>query len=204
MNVDHRMLRHGSQLYNNAVGHMSHALSRQFYTDELLYTAIIFQELEAIYCPNNLGAFVMHVVGISSILKRYRPQILAAPLTAAIYHKHHKLKVFITNFLSLSDDDYEYLSQPALGDPLLELFQIMADIGLLYKKGGSIFVSNDGSCQEFLSNCLVLQEKQMAWYHRWEGRIGWKESTYGPGKESPSCRPFSQRNGSYSPYLPSR
>ena len=54
MNVDHRMLRHGSQLYNNAVGHMSHALSRQFYTDELLYTAIIFQELEVTPPPSSV------------------------------------------------------------------------------------------------------------------------------------------------------
>lgn len=43
---DESMLRHGAQLYNNGLGIMSRMLSRQLYTDELLYTAMIFQELE--------------------------------------------------------------------------------------------------------------------------------------------------------------
>lgn len=64
---------------------------------------------------------------------------------------------------------------------MLELIKIVADIGLLHKTAGVACLSRE-SCQEFLSRCLVQQEKQMAWYSRWEGSYGWNTSTYGPGK----------------------
>lgn len=108
---DDRMLQQGVQSYNSAIRHMTRMLSRKDYSDELLYVSVIFQELEvtpnssferlrmlltfnkAIYCPDGLKAYFTHVAGLNSLIKQYRALVLANPLTAAIYHKHQKIKV---------------------------------------------------------------------------------------------------------------
>lgn len=40
------MLRHGLQLYNSSIRHMSRILSRDAYSADLVYTSMIFQEIE--------------------------------------------------------------------------------------------------------------------------------------------------------------
>lgn len=103
------MLQHGLHLYNSAMGHMSRLLTREACSVDLAFTSMIFQEIEvhiqvlkcdafltfdkAMHCPQSLKDFFIHVMGSSSILKRYRPQLLENPLTAVIYHKHQKGKL---------------------------------------------------------------------------------------------------------------
>lgn len=111
------MLQHGLQLYNSAMKHMSRLLTRESCIADLAYTSMIFQEIEvyvytfechafltfdkAMHCPQGLKGFFIHVMGSSSILKRYRPQLLANSLTAVIYHKHQKGKLVRLHFYLL-------------------------------------------------------------------------------------------------------
>lgn len=119
MDRNDNLLRHGLGLYNNAIKHMSTTLKRKAYSEDVLYTSMIFQELEvksctcrstelslltfhkAIHCPQNLEGYVMHLTGVRSILEQYPTQVLANPRTAAIYHKDHKLKVVRLNSCSI-------------------------------------------------------------------------------------------------------
>jgi hypothetical protein len=81
----------------------------------------------------------------------------------------------------MSEEDYEYISQPAPNDPALELIHIIVDIPLLCRFSGSLSVSQGEACQDFLSACLAQMERHKAWYSRWEERIGGSPSIYGPG-----------------------
>lgn len=82
----------------------------------------------------------------------------------------------------MSEEDYEYISQPAPSDPMLELIHIIIDISLLSKRSDSIDVSKGEASQDLLLSCLAQKEKLMTWYSRWEERIGEGPSVYGPGK----------------------
>lgn len=109
MDSNDTMLHHGLQLYNSAMNHMSHLLTRESCSADLAYSSMIFQEIEvcvytfechmfltfdkSIHSPQSLKAFRLHVWGSNSIMKRYRPQLLANPLTAVIYQQHQKGKL---------------------------------------------------------------------------------------------------------------
>ncbi|KAJ5337336.1 uncharacterized protein N7506_005358, partial [Penicillium brevicompactum] len=178
LDSDARMLQHGVQLYSSAIRHMSRHLERKIYSGELLYVSVIFQELEAIYCPDGLAAYVTHVAGLNSLIKQYRYLVLVNPLTAAIYHKHQKLKVLLVGYMEMSKEDYGYLSQPTKNEPFLELIHILADLSLLCQKSSAICVSEYGACQGLLLACLIQKNKHEAWYARWEEKIGGRPSLY--------------------------
>lgn len=84
--------------------------------------------------------------------------------------------------MDMSEEDYAYITQPAPSDPMLELIQIIANISLLSKASGSICVSQGEACQNLLLGCIAQEKRHMAWYSRWEERIGGGPSLYGPGK----------------------
>lgn len=46
VNHNDNLLRHGLGLHNNAIKHMSNTLGRKAYNEDVLYTSMIFQELE--------------------------------------------------------------------------------------------------------------------------------------------------------------
>jgi hypothetical protein len=48
LKTDSRVLRHGLQLYNQAIQDMSSMICRNIYTDDIIYTTVIFQEIEVI------------------------------------------------------------------------------------------------------------------------------------------------------------
>lgn len=43
---DDRMSKHGLQLYNGAIRHLSSMISRDVFSEEIVYTAVLFQEIE--------------------------------------------------------------------------------------------------------------------------------------------------------------
>lgn len=43
---DDRMSKYGLQLYNSAIRHMSRMISRDVFTEDIVYTAVLFQEIE--------------------------------------------------------------------------------------------------------------------------------------------------------------
>lgn len=43
-----RVLRHGLQLYNQAIKDMSSMICKNAYMDDIIYTSVIFQEMEVI------------------------------------------------------------------------------------------------------------------------------------------------------------
>jgi hypothetical protein len=43
---DNRLFNHGIQLYNSAIRHLSVMMSQNSYCDDIVYTTIVFQEIE--------------------------------------------------------------------------------------------------------------------------------------------------------------
>lgn len=83
--------------------------------------------------------------------------------------------------MEMSKDDYEYLTQCTQNDLFLELIHLLADLSLLCQKSSDVCVSELPACQNLLLACLTQQDKQKAWYSRWEEKIGGGPSLFDKG-----------------------
>lgn len=59
---DGQFLQHGLQLYNRAICYMSNVISRNVYTDDMVYTSVVFQQLQV----RTLPLFLFSCKGCSS------------------------------------------------------------------------------------------------------------------------------------------
>jgi hypothetical protein len=56
---DKRLFHHGIQLYNSAIRHLSTMMSQNNYCDDIVYTTIVFQEIE-VFPPGPFSIVMMH------------------------------------------------------------------------------------------------------------------------------------------------
>lgn len=85
---DKRLFHHGIQLYNSAIRHLSTMMSQNNYCDDIVYTTIVFQEIEVL-SPSPLSTVMMrsklicmlsnsHVTAPTGCM--YGSRILRAPM----------------------------------------------------------------------------------------------------------------------------
>lgn len=65
-NRDDRLLKYGVQLYNSAIRHMANMITRDAYSDDIIYTTVIFQEIEVNYSYFLVMAFLGKCLDLSS------------------------------------------------------------------------------------------------------------------------------------------
>ncbi|KAJ5669055.1 hypothetical protein N7462_010125 [Penicillium macrosclerotiorum] len=164
LNNDDRIFQYGIQLYNIAIRHMSSMISRDAYSDDIIYTTVIFQELETCYCPHGLQAWVAHIAGTNAILSHYRHRADRSPLVNAIYHEYQKLRiVFSAKGINMSQEDYEYVTQPSEGNPVVELLSLFAGFAPLAVAINKADPADHEGCKSLLQKCLGHKKKLLAW-----------------------------------------
>lgn len=162
---DDRMSKHGIQLYNTAIRHMSNMISRDSFTEEILYTAVIFQEIESSYCPNGLGSWLAHINGLNLIMKHYRQRTGNNPLIGPIYQRYQKLRMIQSSSArGLLPDEYKFLTETSDGTPFCELLAIFAELSPIVTKLQSIDPSDYDACQDLLQHSLRTKNRFFTWY----------------------------------------
>ncbi|KAJ5683638.1 hypothetical protein N7462_006803 [Penicillium macrosclerotiorum] len=166
-NNDTLVLNHGLYLYNTVIRQMTNMIHRGAYSNELLYIAMIFCEINVqffdlvFYAPNGVSPLGTHIAGMTSLLKQYKPRAQRDPIVDIIYHHQQKLYLALTSTgMYLSKSEYEYLMEPTNGDPLLEIVQTTATIGSL-KSAIEVNQTDLAACQSILQQCLEVQAKLM-------------------------------------------
>ncbi|KAJ5375897.1 hypothetical protein N7509_012783 [Penicillium cosmopolitanum] len=81
---------------------MSKRISRRDYSAELIYTCVLFEQIESHYCPDSLEKWYAHINGLSAIMMLYSPKKGDSPIMAIIYGQHQKFRVICRVLLLLS------------------------------------------------------------------------------------------------------
>ncbi|KAJ5082815.1 hypothetical protein N7532_011858 [Penicillium argentinense] len=165
INHDDRMFNQGLRLYNSAVRQMAKMISQDAYSDDLVYTAVIFQEIESCYCPNGLQTWLAHIKGVNTLLKHYRHKAVSNPLIEAIYHRYQKLRTLMcSSAINMPADEYKYMTEEGDGSPLSELLKAFAELSPISVKVQSIDPSDYDACQDLLQHGVRAKEQLFAWY----------------------------------------
>lgn len=123
-NNDNSMFHHGLQLYNSAIHHMSIHLNRKrnIYSDELVYTVAVFQQLvvgylpcyfsfhlpelmsvQSCHCPHGLEVWLDQVKVTNGILKYCHNRASHNPIIKKLYVAFHRMRL-VCRFLDISSD----------------------------------------------------------------------------------------------------
>ncbi|KAJ5087916.1 hypothetical protein N7456_011532 [Penicillium angulare] len=163
INQDPQIFHHGVNLYNDAIRRLSFAICRNDSYHDIIYTAYIFQEVEGIHCPDGLQKWMSHIQGMNAILTHYESKVSDNPITDIIYKHRQKMNIIVSSVgMCLSPQEYEYIMQPTEGNPLLELAQILADIGPLLATVRNFEYLQLETCQEILYECYALKRRLLA------------------------------------------
>ncbi|KAJ5682701.1 hypothetical protein N7462_005866 [Penicillium macrosclerotiorum] len=166
---DKRVFQHGIQLYNVAIRQMSSMINQDYFCDDIIYTTIIFQEMELCYCPDGLQTWFTHISGTNAILSHYRRRAKKTPLVDSIYHEHQKLViVYSTKGIEMSKQDYDYIMEPFDGKrtPLLDLLALFAGFTPLAAAIHVLDPSNRDAFEKVLQKCVGHQQKIIEWYSK--------------------------------------
>ncbi|KAJ5151220.1 uncharacterized protein N7482_010472 [Penicillium canariense] len=164
---DDPVFRHGLQLYNAAIRDMSSMINKDDYCDDIIYTTVIFQEIETCYSPQGLKGWLAHIAGTNAILSHYRSRADSSPLVSAIYHEYQKLRiVFSAKGINMSRDDYDYVTQPSQGNRVVELLGLFAGLAPIAAAVEGAPPSDPAVRQMLLQQSLAHKDKLVKWYAR--------------------------------------
>ncbi|CEJ61445.1 hypothetical protein PMG11_09979 [Penicillium brasilianum] len=179
---DDRLFHHGIQLYNSAIRHLSIMMSQNNYCDDIVYTTIVFQEIESCYCPHGLHIWVAHIAGTNAILRHFRRRAGKNPLIDAIYNQHQKLRIlFSTTGRGMSPEDYEYLTKPCDDRPVNGLMKFYGEASPIVDAINSVDASDYQACQAVLAKCIAHKDALLAWYTAHKKDFGGGPSECEPG-----------------------
>ncbi|KAJ5174713.1 uncharacterized protein N7482_000590 [Penicillium canariense] len=170
MNNDDHLYNYGLDLYGTAIRSVKNNIYRNAWNAEIVYTAVIFQELEGYCCAFDLRAWLAHTQGTSTILRYYRDILPRNPLLDAIYNQHQKMRLIIaTAGVNISDDEYRYLkySSDGISTPLSEILAVYAEFGPISAAINSISSTDHEACQALLQSCLKQKKRIEAWYSQY-------------------------------------
>ncbi|KAJ5390076.1 uncharacterized protein N7496_001144 [Penicillium cataractarum] len=164
-NRDAPIFQHGVQLFNGAMRQVSNMIRRGSLTNETLYAVAIFQEINALYAPNGLGALGTHVAGMNTLLEYFRAKEQSDPIIDAIHHYQQKFNIIYTSTgMNISKSEYDLIMEPTNGDPLLETLQTTVAIGILKSKIDSVKHADLRACQNLLQRCYEVQDHLIGLY----------------------------------------
>ncbi|KAJ5110642.1 hypothetical protein N7532_001177 [Penicillium argentinense] len=162
----------GVQHYDIAIRHMSGMLYRKAHTDDMIYTTVIFQLLQSLYCPYGLRAWLAHTAGTNALLRHCYQYASTDTLVDVIYHKLQKLMVIhSTIVIKWPESEYTYLRQNTIGTPLDGLFDIFAVLASLLAATEQINHADLEACQALLQNCYSHRQSILRWYSQNQGFI---------------------------------
>ncbi|KAJ5439346.1 uncharacterized protein N7458_010344 [Penicillium daleae] len=170
MNNDDHMYNYGLDLYGTAIRSVKNNIYRNAWNAEIVYTAVIFQELEGYCCAFDLRAWLAHTQGTSTLLRYYRDLLPRNPLLDAIYNQHQKMRLIIaTSGLNTTEDEYQYAKQSSGGisTPLSELLAVYAEFGPLSTVLNTISANDHEGCETLLQNCFKQKTRITAWFSQY-------------------------------------
>ncbi|KAJ5973590.1 hypothetical protein N7481_010800 [Penicillium waksmanii] len=163
---DQQILQYGLRLYNHAIQSMSKAISRKDYSLDIVYTCIVFQQIQSHYCPHGLDEWLVHLDGLGAIMRYYCPgSSLSGPMLSFIYGHHLKLKTVFNEFMHLSEETITWLKEPS-EEPLYELTGILAESSRIYTAAYNTDISDYIAFQSLLNDCLSLEESHLDFFLR--------------------------------------
>lgn len=166
-NYDQNILRYGLQLYNSAIRQMAAMINRDTYCDDIIYTTVIFQEIETYHCPHGLQGWISHVVGTNAIMNHYRRRPGKSALVDTIYHEYQKQRLVMSaQGVNLNQEEFDYVTQPSEGNPMVELLRLYGQFTPIANAVKMARPPNHKSCRMLLRRCLKHLEKVCAWYSR--------------------------------------
>ncbi|KAJ5948962.1 hypothetical protein N7454_002269 [Penicillium verhagenii] len=136
---------------------MSKAISRKSYTDDLIYTCFIFQQIQIHYCPSSLAEWLTHFDGLGAIMKCYRPTKSTSQILATIYGQSHALSVVLAAFMHLPAEAIESFKKPK-GDGILEtLVSYTAEVSRIAAAIDTTDASDHEACHSLLNDALNIE-----------------------------------------------
>ncbi|CAI7676282.1 unnamed protein product [Penicillium pancosmium] len=164
-NKDSGLLKYGVQLYNSAIKQMGSMITRDVYSDDIIYCTVLFQEIETYYCPTNLHAWIAHIVGTNAILNHYRHRLGQSPLVHTIYHEYQKQRLVMSaQGININQEEFDYITQPSEGNPTVELLRLYANFAPISNAVRMARPPNHKICRMLLRKCLAHREKVTEWY----------------------------------------
>ncbi|OQE18639.1 hypothetical protein PENSTE_c017G00673 [Penicillium steckii] len=166
---DTRLFNYGLQMYTEAMRILRRNIQLGFFGNEMIYTAVIFQEIEKIHRPRHLQAYFAHVEGTKMILDYCRPMIVKNSLTDAIYTNHSRMSMYLatTGATSLYD---EYKSVAISGHrTLLEKFIEIYDTSNRIVAAVDIATQSSPDTKTYeslLSQSMELEKKWNEWFSK--------------------------------------
>ncbi|KAJ5683617.1 hypothetical protein N7462_006782 [Penicillium macrosclerotiorum] len=172
-----------ASIWGSAIRSMSNMIHREIYHDDIVYCGIMFQELEAYYCPDGLQAWLAHVAGTEALIRKYRYNASTNPLMRIVYNKFQKLRImFSMAAMNMTAEEYECVMQPGDDGPLDELIRLYADFSSLFIALQDAGRSNYETRQAVLHRCLAHRDRVLEWYERSKDVIGGPPLLFSPAE----------------------
>ncbi|OQE28691.1 hypothetical protein PENSTE_c003G07823 [Penicillium steckii] len=176
------LFQHGLQLYNRGIRHMSNILGGKMYNDDMVYTSVVFQQIQTHYCPYTLGEWIAHVDGLCAIMTCYRRRMQTTPMIAAIFGKYQKMKVLLSGIGHLSKETIAWLNEPNEGGPWFGVIRLLTEMSRITSTIRTTDVSNLEANATLLEDCLALEKDHMEFYVEIEQGVSGEPPTYTRGE----------------------
>ncbi|KAJ5805968.1 uncharacterized protein N7503_003570 [Penicillium pulvis] len=185
-NNDNSMFHHGLQLYNSAIHHMSLHLNRKrnIYSDELVYTVAVFQQLVSCHCPHGLEVWLDQVKVTNGILKYCHNRANQNPIIKQLYVAFHRMRLLQSlsplqekEAIDLAADQFPFSLKSSEDQSVDDLLQLLSEISPFINAITTIVGSNRDACRIVLYDCITHRQKLFEWYESSVDLIGGRPST---------------------------
>ncbi|CAI7676059.1 unnamed protein product [Penicillium pancosmium] len=171
---DQSLLLYGIRLYNQAIPIMSNMMRRDPYHDDIIYSLIIWTELESHYFPDGLYAWVAHWRAFKTLLKyqHQRPY----PTNEAMRFIFNPFQKVITILAIMTDgispeQHNEIMCSSETSSPLDDLLRFSASSAMLFNVLHTTPSTHD-LCSSLLESCIKQRESMRTWYIWRQADIG--------------------------------
>lgn len=165
---DQALLQYGIRLYNQAIPIMSDMMCRNPYQDDVIYSLMIWTELESHYFSDT-AFWVSHWKAFGALVKEQQRK-RQSPTNESMRHIFDPFQKIITILAimtgGISCEQHNYIMCSSEMSPLDELLRFAASSAMLFNMLDTI----DPSL--LLKNCIAQRESMMAWYQLRQTDIG--------------------------------
>ncbi|KAJ6016218.1 hypothetical protein N7540_010809 [Penicillium herquei] len=172
LNHDEVLVEQGIRWYNSSIRHLLHMIQRNDLSQDMIFATVIFQMLEVWYSPYGMGAFVAHINGTNTCIKRLTDAQASTPVMKILTRDQRRLSIMA---LPLADD-MKYVAQagqPSEDEtPIDELYNLLAPVSNLVFESNKIESSDWQAANRILSATLGCREEILSWYARRKDSVG--------------------------------
>ncbi|OOQ84489.1 hypothetical protein PEBR_30282 [Penicillium brasilianum] len=131
-------------------------IDRGLCTEEMLYSALVFLEIESYSCPEGMEGWYTHAIGAYALIKRFAKLLM----------------VLIISSLNVSGEEYKQIVQSCGETPLDGLVKLYADSAIIAQAADFISPLDYRACQLLLHHSLAHENNIIAWYEQIKDEIG--------------------------------